>query len=132
MTQKTKGKQNVLPAPGLKNMPYKVTSRYNAKLTCCTNMLDPVTETKRGKLGIIYTTHTHRGYVCLVPRPWTARVRHGTMGLKCVNVPRIVKVDAPSFRSIYLTLSTLVVGQETKGILKAGPATYRFGAKVYG
>jgi hypothetical protein len=70
--------------------------------------------------------------ICMLgPGPWTARVRHGTMGLKCVNVPRIMRVDAPNFRSIYLTISTLVVGQETNGILKAGPATYRFGGKVY-
>jgi len=32
---------------------------------------------------------------------------------------------------IYLTISTLVVVQETKGILKAGPATYPFWGKVY-
>jgi hypothetical protein len=135
MMQKTRGKRNALPAPGLKNMLYKVTSRYTAKLTCCTKMLDPMTETKPGNFGIIYHTHTHTHthiwYVCLVPRPWTARVRHGTMALKCVNVPRIMRADAPSFRSIYLTISTLVVGQETKGILKGGPGTYRFGGKVY-
>ncbi len=113
MMQKTRGKQN---APGLKNMLYKLTSAYTAKLTCCTKMLDPVTETKRGNVGSIY--HTHTWYVCLVPRPWTAWVRHGTMGLKCVNVPHIMRVDAPSFRSIYLTISTLVIGQETKGVLK--------------
>jgi hypothetical protein len=56
--QKTRGKQNALPAPGLKNMLYKVTSAYTAKLTCCTKMLDPVTETKRGNVGSIYHTHT--------------------------------------------------------------------------
>ncbi len=124
MVQKTREKQNAFPAPGIKNMLYKVTSRYTAKLTtCCTKMLDLVTETKRGNFGSIY--HTHIWYVCLVPRPWTAWVRHGTTGLKCVNVPRIMRVDASSFRSIYLTISTLVVGHETKGIiLKAGPATY--------
>ncbi len=57
--QKTRGKQNALPAPGLKNMRYKVTSRYTAKLTCYTKMLDPVTETKHGNFGSIYHTHTH-------------------------------------------------------------------------
>jgi hypothetical protein len=129
MMQKTRGKQNALPALGLKIMLHKVTSRYTAKLTCSTKMLGPVTETKRGNFGSIY--HTHIWYVCLVPRPWTAWVRHGTMALKCVNVPRIMRVHAPSFRSVYLTISTLVVGQKTKGILKAGPATYRFGGKVY-
>jgi hypothetical protein len=42
-----------------------------------------------------------------------------------------MRVYAPRFRSIYLTISTLVVGQETKDIsLKAGPATYQFGGKV--
>jgi hypothetical protein len=111
MMQKTRGKQNALPAPGLKNMPYEVTARYTAKLTCCTKMLDPTTEAKRGN--------------------WTTWVPHGTMGLKCVNVPRIMRVGAPSFRSIYLTISTLVIGQETKGVLKAGPATHPFGGKVY-
>ncbi len=80
MMQKTRGKQNALPAPGLKNMPYEVTARYTAKLTCCTKMLDPTTEAKRGN--------------------WTTWVPHGTMGLKCVNVPRIMRVGAPSFRSI--------------------------------
>ncbi len=82
-------------------------------------MLDPLTETKRGNFAIIY--HTHIWYVCLVPRPWTVQVRHGTMGLKCVNVPRIMRVDAPSSRSIYLTISTLVVGQETNGNLEGWP-----------
>ncbi len=91
------------------------------------SLLDPLTETKRGNFGSTYHTHI----LCLVPRPWTAWVRHGTMGLKCVNVLRIMRVDAPSFRSMHLTISTLVVGQKTKGILKAGPATYRFGGKVY-
>ncbi len=129
MMQKTRGKKNALPAPELKSMLYKVTSRYAAKLTCCTKMLNPITETKRENFGSIY--HTHIWYACLVPRPWTAWVRHGTMGLKYVNVPRFMRVDAPSFRSMYLTISTLVVGQETKGILKAGPATYQFGGKVY-
>jgi hypothetical protein len=58
MMQKTRGKQNALPAPGLTNMLYKVTSRYTAKLrTCCTKMLDPVTERKRGNFGSIYHTH---------------------------------------------------------------------------
>jgi len=42
-----------------------------------------------------------------------------------------MRVGAPSFRSIYLTISTLVIGQETKGVLKAGPATHPFGGKVY-
>jgi hypothetical protein len=111
MMQKTRGKQNALPAPGLKNMPYEVTARYTAKLTCCTKMLDPTTEAKRGN--------------------WTTWVPHGTIGLKCVNVPRIMRVGAPSLRSIYLTISTLVIGQETKGVLKAGPATHPFGGKVY-
>jgi len=129
MMQKTREKQNALPAPGLKNMVCKVTSRYTAKLTCSTKMLDPMTETKRGNFGS--THHTHIWYVCLVPRPWTAWVRHGIMGLKCVNVPRVMRVDAPSFRSMYLTIATFVGGQKTKGNLKAGPATYRFGAKVY-
>jgi hypothetical protein len=55
--QKTRGKQNALPAPGLKNMLYKVTSRYTAKLIFCTKMLDPMTETKRGNFGSIYHTH---------------------------------------------------------------------------
>jgi hypothetical protein len=58
MMQKTRGKQNAHPAPGFKNMLYKVTSAYTAKLTCCTEMLDPVTETKRGNVGSIYHTHT--------------------------------------------------------------------------
>jgi hypothetical protein len=78
-------------------------------LTCCTKMLDPMTERNFGNFGSI--NHKHIWYVCLVPRPWTAWVRHGTMGLKCVNVPRIMRVHAPSFRT--------------------GPATYRFGGKVY-
>jgi hypothetical protein len=66
--QKTRGKQNALPAPGLKNMRYKVTSRYTAKLTCYTKMLDPVTETKRGNFGSIYHTHTH--LICMLgPTP---------------------------------------------------------------
>jgi len=97
MMQKTRGKQNALPAPGLKNMLYKVTSRYTAKLTCSTKMLDPMTPTKRGNFGSIYHTHI----LCSVPRPWTPWVWHGTMGLKCLNVPRIMRVNAPSFRSIY-------------------------------
>ncbi len=54
---------------------------------------------------------------------------HGTMGLKCVNVPHIMRVDVPDFRSIYLSISTLVTGQETNGIVKAGPKTYRFEGK---
>ncbi len=62
MMQKTRGKQNALLAPGLKNMLYKVTSRYTAKLTCCTKMLDPMTETKHGNFGIIYHTHTYDMY----------------------------------------------------------------------
>jgi hypothetical protein len=49
------------------------------------------------------------------------------MGLKCVNVPHIMRVDVPDFRSIYITISTSVTGQETNGIVKAGPETYRFG-----
>jgi hypothetical protein len=57
MMQKTRGKQNGLPAPGFKNMLYKVTSRYTAKLTFCTKVLDPMTETKRGNFGSIYHTH---------------------------------------------------------------------------
>jgi hypothetical protein len=57
MMQKTRGKQNALPAPGLKNMVCKVTSRYTAKLTCSTKMLDPMTETKRGNFGSTYHTH---------------------------------------------------------------------------
>jgi hypothetical protein len=65
--QKTRGKQNALPAPGLKNMLYKVTSRYTAKLTCCTKMLNPMTETKRGNLEVD-TTHTHM--ICMLgPTP---------------------------------------------------------------
>jgi hypothetical protein len=99
-------------------------------LTCCTKMLDPMTETKRGNFWK-YIPQSHIWYVCLVPRPWTAWVRHGTMGFKCVNVPRIMRVDAPSFRCMYLTIWSLVVGQKTKGILKAGPANYWFGGRVY-
>jgi hypothetical protein len=59
----------------------------------------------------LYTTHTYDMYAWSHPCPWTAWVRHGTMGLKCVNVPRIMRVDAPSFRT--------------------GPATNRFVGKVY-
>jgi hypothetical protein len=40
-----------------------------------------------------------------------------------------MRVDIPDFRSKYLTISTLVAGQETNGIVKAGPHTYRFGGK---
>jgi hypothetical protein len=57
MMQKTRGKKNALPAPELKSMLYKVTSRYAAKLTCCTKMLNPITETKRENFGSIYHTH---------------------------------------------------------------------------
>jgi hypothetical protein len=35
------------------------------------------------------------------------------MGLKCVNVPHIIRVDVPRFRSTHLTISTLVAGHET-------------------
>jgi hypothetical protein len=78
----------------------------------------------------VYTTHTYDMYA------WSHAIglRGCDMGpwvWKCVNVPRIMRVDAPSFRSTYLTISTLVVGHETKGILKAGPATYQYGGKVY-
>jgi hypothetical protein len=55
---KTRGKQNALPAPGLKNMLYKVTSRYTAKLNFCTKVLDPMTETKAWKFWK-YIPHTH-------------------------------------------------------------------------
>ncbi len=69
--------------------------------------------------------------VSLVPGPWTVWVRHehGTIGLKCVNVCNIMRVDVPDFRSICLTISTLVACQETNGIVKAGPQTYHFGGK---
>ncbi len=69
--------------------------------------------------------------VSLLPRPWTVWMRHGhgTMGSKCVNVPHIMRVDAPNFRSTHLTISTLVACQETNGIVKAGSHTYRFGGK---
>jgi hypothetical protein len=40
-----------------------------------------------------------------------------------------MRVDVPGFRSIHLTISTLVTGQETNRIIQAGPATYRFGGK---
>jgi hypothetical protein len=40
-----------------------------------------------------------------------------------------MRVDVPHFRSIHLTISTLVACQETKGIVKAGPHVYRFGGK---
>jgi hypothetical protein len=93
-------------------------------LTGCTKMLDPMTETKRGNFGRTY--HTHIWYVCLVPRPWTAWVRHGFEMCE-----RTSCYEGRCFRSMYLTISTLVVGQKTKGNLKAGPAAYRFGAKVY-
>jgi hypothetical protein len=46
------------------------------KLSCCTKMLDPTTETKRGNFGRYYPwSHA------LVLHAW---VGHGTMGLKCV------------------------------------------------
>ncbi len=54
---------------------------------------------------------------------------HGTMGLKSVNVLHIMRVHVPDFRSTYLTISTLVAGQQTNGIVKAASATYRFGGK---
>ncbi len=56
-------------------------------------------------------------------------VIYKTMGLKCVNVLDIMKVDAPDFKSTHLTISTLVVAQETNGIVKVAPTTYRFGGK---
>jgi hypothetical protein len=40
-----------------------------------------------------------------------------------------MRVDVPDFRSIYLTISTLVACQETNAMVKAGPHTYRFGGK---
>jgi hypothetical protein len=51
------------------------------------------------------------------------------MGLKCVNVPHIVRVDVPDFRSTHLTISNLVAGQETNGIVKAASASDSFGGK---
>ncbi len=58
-------------------------------------------------------------------------MRHGqgTTGLKCVDVCNIMRVDIPDFRSIYLTISTLVAGQETNGIVKPGSHTYHFRGK---
>ncbi len=47
----------------------------------------------------------------------------------CVSVCNIMRVYVPHFRSIYLTISTLVAGQETNGIVKAGSATDSFGGK---
>jgi hypothetical protein len=46
------------------------------KLSCCTKMLDPKTETKRGNFGRYYPWSR-----ALVLHSW---VGHGTMGLKCV------------------------------------------------
>jgi hypothetical protein len=40
-----------------------------------------------------------------------------------------MRVDVHDFRSIYLTVSTLLACQETNAIQKAGPHTYRFGGK---
>jgi len=51
------------------------------------------------------------------------------MGLKSVNVLHIMRVHVPDFRSTYLTISTLVAGQQTNGIVKAASATYHFGGK---
>ncbi len=49
--------------------------------------------------------------------------------LKCVNVPHIIRVDVPDFRSTHLTISTLVAGHETNGIVKADSTTDSFGGK---
>jgi hypothetical protein len=49
------------------------------------------------------------------------------MGLKCVNATHIIRVDVPDFRSTHLTISTLVAGHETNGIVKPGSATDSFG-----
>jgi hypothetical protein len=54
---------------------------------------------------------------------------HGAMGLKCVNVHHIIRVDVPHFRSTHLTISTLVAGHETNAIVKADSATNSFGGK---
>jgi hypothetical protein len=51
------------------------------------------------------------------------------MGMKFVNVPHIIRVHVPDFRSTHLTISTLVAGHETNGIVKAGSATHSFGGK---
>jgi hypothetical protein len=45
-------------------------------------MLDPTTETKRGNFGRYYPWSR-----ALVLHAW---VGHGTMGLKCVNLPPIL------------------------------------------
>jgi hypothetical protein len=59
-----------------------------------------------------YTTHTYYAWShALVPHVW---VGHETMGLKCVNPPTsyiIMRVDATRFRSLFLNLSTLAVGE---------------------
>jgi hypothetical protein len=82
----------------------------------------------------VYTQHTHT-YDDMYAWSHALGLRGCGIGpwvRKCVNVPRIMRLDAPSFISIYLTISTLVVGHETKGIiLKAGSVTYPFGGKVY-
>jgi hypothetical protein len=51
------------------------------------------------------------------------------MGLKCVNVPHIIRVDVPHFRSTHLPISTLVAGHETNAIVKADSATDSFRGK---
>ncbi len=130
MMQKTRGKQNALPAPGLKIYALKGYLRIHCQIDVLYKNVGSSDWDKAWKFWK-YIYHTHIWCVCLVPRPWTAWVRHGTMGLKCGNVTRIMRLDAPSFRTTYLTISTLVVGQKTKGILKAGAATYRFVGKVY-
>jgi len=52
------------------------------KLSCCTKMLDPTTETKCENFGRYYPWSR-----ALVLHAW---VGHGTMGLKCVNLPPIL------------------------------------------
>jgi hypothetical protein len=78
-------------------------------MSCCTKMLDPTTETKRGIFGIY-----HPQILCLVPRPCTTGVSwawdHG-FEIRESTTYIITRVDATSFRSLFLILSTLVVGE---------------------
>ncbi len=84
-------------------------NQHEGKLSCSTKMLDPTTETKRGNFGSIPPTYTMLGptplYLC-VGWAWD----HGFE--MCESTSYIItRVDATSFRSLFLILSTLVVLQ---------------------
>jgi len=81
-------------------------------------MLDPTTETKCGNFG--------RYYPCSRALVLDALVGHGTMGLKCESTSYIItRVDATSFRSLFLIISTLVVGESRR------LAPYQFGCNKF-